>query len=534
MSEPAPPSRVGILVRLKLTLLRNGLRRSPWQVVAFVLGALWALSLVVSVGGGLVALRFSGLDLAVPVVVGGGSVVVLGWAFLPLIAFGVDETLDPSRFATFALPRRDMVVGLLIAGLIGLPGISTLLLALATVVTFSRSVPATLLALLMALVGVLTAVAASRATTTAASALLHARRSRDVLVIVGGLLLVLFGPGFNLLLNRAGDLQSAARSVAAVAGWTPPGFAWAAAGDAARGAWGSAALRAVLALAVLVGVLACWAMALGRNGTGPVTGSSGSGRVESPSSKRFFDRLPPSPTTAVAARCLSYWRRDPRYLISAVSLAVIPLLLLVLPLSQGQGLGRWLLAAGPLAAFVAGWSLHNDVGYDHSAFALHVVTGLPGRADRAGRVFAALSWQLPAVLVLCVLGALAPGRADLLPAVIGAALALLGAGLGVSSVASALTPYPAPAPGSNPFQAPRGASAAAIAAQFATTGITTALAVPALVPAVLALVWTAWFGWLALVVGVGAGALWLWLGVTRGGAVLDRRAPEVLATVSSS
>jgi ABC-2 type transport system permease protein len=181
-----------------------------------------------------------------------------------------------------------------------------------------------------------------------------------------------------------------------------------------------------------------------------------------------------------------------------------------------------------------GWSLHNDVAYDHSAFALHVAAGLRGRDDRAGRVLAAALWQVPVAVLVAVGGAVLGDRADAVPAVLGATLALLGAGLGVSSVASALAPYPAPPPGANPFQSPRGAGAAAVLAQFATSGLTTALALPALLPAVLAVLGPAWVGWTALPVGVALCALWTWLGITQGGAVLDRRAPEVLARVGSS
>lgn len=529
---------VGILVRLKLSLLRNGLRRSPWQVVALVLGGLWALGLVLVLGGGLVALRFSSLDVAAPVVVGAGSLALLGWAVVPLVAFGVDETLDPGRFATFAVRRRDLVPGLLVAGVIGIPGLATLLLSLATVVTFARSVPAAVLALACALTAALTAVAASRATTTAAAALLRARRSRDALVVVGGMLLVLLGPGLNLALQRAGDLAGAARSAVSVLGWTPLGYAWAAAADGAGGAWGTAAVRFVLALATLVGVLALWGLALGRSGTGPATGSSGRSVPAAARRAGVLDRVPARlanpATVAVATRCLSYWRRDPRYLVSGASLAVIPLVLLVIPLSQGAGTGPWLLAAGPAAAFVAGWSLHDDVAYDHSAFALHVSSGLRGRDDRAGRVLAAAVWQVPVIVVLCLVGIVAAGRPGLLPAALGAAAALLGAGLGVSSVASVLAPYPAPAPGANPFQTPKGAAVATIAAQFVTSALTTLLGLPALVLGVVAVVGPEWVGWVGLPVGLATGALWVWLGVRRGGAVLDRRYPEVLRTVSGS
>jgi len=526
-----------VLVRLKLALLAGGLRRSPWQVVALVLGALAGLVVVGLLGSGLVALRWQPVDVAAPVVVGVGSVAVLGWAVLPLVAFGVDETLDPSRFATFAVPRRALVVGLLGAGLVGVPGAATLLLALATTVTWSRSVPAALLALVAGVVAALTCVAASRATTTAAASLLRARRTRDVLAIVGGVAAVSVGPLVNVLTSRlaGGAVDGAlgvARALAAVAGWTPLGLAWAAPADAAAGRWGLAAVRFALAVAVLVLVLAGWGAALRRAEAQPGTHAA-AGRSGRPGVlDAVVRRLPDRPAVAVAQRCLRYWRRDPRYLVSAASLAVVPLLLVVLPLSQGSSVGPWLLAGGPLAAFAAGWSLHNDVAYDHSAFAAHVATGLRGRDDRAGRVLAAACWQLPVLLALTLAGALLAGRADLLPAVLGAATGCYGAGLGVSSVASALTPYAAPPPGANPFQTPRGAAAATLVAQFASSAAVTVLALPALVPAVVAVLGSSWAGWTALAAGLLTGPLWTVVGIRQGGAVLDRRLPEVLAAVS--
>ena len=58
------------------------------------------------------------------------------------------------------------------------------------------------------------------------------------------------------------------------------------------------------------------------------------------------------------------------------------------------------------------------------------------------------------------------------------------------------------------------------------------LSIPVLVP----LFWILWFpdaapswlGVLALVLGIGFGALWLWIGVRLGGKRLDTRGPEVL------
>ena len=47
----------------------------------------------------------------------------LGWLVVPVLFTGIDQTLDPRRFATFALPRRRLLLGLLAAALVGLPGV---------------------------------------------------------------------------------------------------------------------------------------------------------------------------------------------------------------------------------------------------------------------------------------------------------------------------------------------------------------------------------------------------------------------------
>ena len=56
----------------------------------------------------------------------GGAALVLGWLFLPLVFFGVDESLDPARFALLPLRRRTLIAGLFAAALAGLPALSTL------------------------------------------------------------------------------------------------------------------------------------------------------------------------------------------------------------------------------------------------------------------------------------------------------------------------------------------------------------------------------------------------------------------------
>ncbi len=131
---------VAHLLRLKLTLLRNSVRRSPWQLVGLGIGALYALGLVGLAVSGLVFLRGADAGLAQTVVVLGGAAALLGWAIVPVAASAADMTLDPARFTTLAVPMPRLLAGLALGGLIGIPGIATSLVALATVATWSRSV----------------------------------------------------------------------------------------------------------------------------------------------------------------------------------------------------------------------------------------------------------------------------------------------------------------------------------------------------------------------------------------------------------
>jgi ABC-2 type transport system permease protein len=162
---------VAHLVRLKLHLLRNGLRRSVAALVGMVLGLIYGGGFVVLLLVGLITLRAqSDLELSRTVLVVGGSALVASWALLPIILFGVDPTLDPTRFATFAIRERTLAVGLVLTALIGLPGVATVLLVLGSVVAGSRSFAATLVAVVGGLLGLLTCVLLSRIVTGAAAA----------------------------------------------------------------------------------------------------------------------------------------------------------------------------------------------------------------------------------------------------------------------------------------------------------------------------------------------------------------------------
>ena len=70
----------------------------------------------------LILLRQEDNELAQTVVVLGGAAAVLGWGIIPVVVSAADMTLDPARFTTFAVPMRQLLAGLALGGLIGIPG----------------------------------------------------------------------------------------------------------------------------------------------------------------------------------------------------------------------------------------------------------------------------------------------------------------------------------------------------------------------------------------------------------------------------
>ena len=518
---------VAHIVRLKWQLLRNGLLRSTPQLIGLIFAGLYGLGLLGGAMMGLIGLRFAvPSDVARTAIVVGGSALTLGWAVIPVIAFGTDETLDPARFATFAVPRRQLVLGLLLASLVSIPALVTALLGLATVITWSRSVLAVLVAPVAAAVGVLTCVVLSRVTTTGFSAVSRSRRGREALSALMLLVMIgvsVAGPSITKPLSTPGLLPD----LADVLGWSPLGLAWAAPADIVDGALGSGLLRLALATILLVVALLAWDFLL-RGALENPRGTS-VGRVRD-TGLGWFGRMPSTPVGAVAARCLTYWRRDPRYLVSAVLILLLPLGLLLSSLT-GSGSG-WPLAMAPVTGYLLGWSMHNDVAYDGTAFWTHVATGVSGSADRMGRLVplaAAGSVLLP---VYATLGCAITGRWELWPAVFGVGLGFLLAGFAMSNVLSALKPYPVPEPGANPFSSPPGAGGLTVILQMVAGLGTVVLNLPALAFGIGALMGHSWMAWGALALAVVLGPATLVLGTRWGNMVYERRAPELLAELS--
>ncbi len=514
---------VAHLVRLKATLLRNGLRRSAWQVVGLVVAALYASGAVVVAVVGLGALSTQDLDMRRTVVVLAGTVLVMGWWFLPLVAFGVDATVEPVRFSTFAVPRRDLVIGLALAGLIGVPGAATTIVALASALPWWRQPLAALAALVGAVLGVALCVVGSRAITTALDPLLTRRGFREAAALVVVVPLVLTGPIIQALAAQISGRASVLTAISRQMAWTPVGAPWALGSDVAAGQWVAALAHLGIGLAALALLVALWAgrlvsaMTPRRSATGPTHAGVG-----------LFARFPATQVGAIAARSLTYRRRDPRYVAAVVPVLVFPV---VFAVSVGK---VGLLIAVPLVAAMLGFSIAADVSYDGTAFWMHVIAPVRGRDDRWGRVLATAAVGLPLVLVTGLVAVGIADRWELAAPVLGFALGSLASALGVSSVASASVVVPVVPAGSSPFASRQGGSMAAVGTQLVGMGVLAVLGLPGAVLTIVAATTGSWtLGGVAALVSLAIGGTALVLGVRKGGELLDRRAPELLQSLRS-
>lgn len=336
---------VALFVRLRLSILRQTLRTSVWRLIGTIVGALYVLFVVALGIVGQVALRASAPDYAGSTSIVVFSLLSLGWLLLPILYAGVDDTLSPSRFALLPLRGRELAPGLLAAAFVGLPAIATTLVALGQLAVWSTSVAAVVAAVVCVPVALLTAVASSRVVTAAFARSLSSRRYREATAIVLTVLLSLSGIAagkvVDLVTTRARSgpdaLVDTLDTAARVLGWTPVGWAWATPGDVAAGQWGAAAARFVLAVGLLGWLWWGWVRALDRALVEPPEGSGTRARVLD---RGVLDRATgSSPAGAIAGRCLRYWRRDPRFLASAVMMLFLPVLMVLAPTIGGSSGG---------------------------------------------------------------------------------------------------------------------------------------------------------------------------------------------------
>lgn len=550
----ARPIRARHFVRLKLRVMANNLRGQGWRIGLFIGGLIAGLWFA---GVGFLMLAAPGLadnPQGMLLTTGfGGALLVLGWLLLPLVFFGVDESLDPARFALLPLSRRTLVTGLLAAALVGVPTIATALATSGTVLTAALlgGPLAGVVQLVGAAAGLVLCVAASRAITSAFAGMLRSRRVRDLAAVLLAVLAALLGP---LQLLVVGGLGSAdwdrLAGVARVVGWTPLAAPYTVGFDVVEGRLWAVPGKLLITALTLAALLAWWSRSLesamlGTANTGQAKAAAGEpGAPVAQLFPRVLGRTPRDRYGALVAREVRYWWRDMRRRANLITVAVVGVF--VPALINGVGFTRFAFGtdgsvdAGPTASattvslsmlFVgalAAVTLANQFGFDGSAYAANVIAGVPGRLELRARVVGFSVYIVPLLVVISAGLGFFLQEPGWIPIAAGTLFAAYGAGLAVNLIISVIGAYSLPET-SNPFALNSGAGMAKSMLAFVAMIASAAAAVPMVVAA--ALLGDVW-SWLALPVGIGYGLGAVVLGLYVTGDLLDRRMPELLATVT--
>ncbi|MGH9126870.1 MAG: hypothetical protein ACRDZ8_19390 [Acidimicrobiales bacterium] len=568
-----------VFVRLKGRLMANGLRgggqRMLGTVVAAIYGALLAAGgfAVLAVAGGR---SRDGPVIAMLV----AAVLVVGWATMPILGFGSDETLDPARLQLLPLRRRDLMLGLLAASCFGIGPIATLIALSGAVVGFAPLGFGAVIAALAAVMQLAVCIALARALVTAMSRWLRSRKGRDLRILIVPLVVLVPQLLRFVYLPKHTTLDSL-RTLTAAIGWVPALFPMRALVAAGQG-------RLAVALAELAGgaatvALLCWwwARTLDRIATvadtpaaKAVDGARGSSAVApaglGPTQRPVFrDRirapgghdlaapaagasaveaerpsprdplfgaalswLPRTRTGVVAAREFRVSWRDPRRRVQTISTVVFPFLVVAGVLSKGVAHQPGLTYAALLAIGLGSPRVNNLLGMDGRAWWLHEADGADWRSDLTGKNIGVSLTSLPIAIVIAILLAAVGGGWLQLPAVMTLAVALQEVELAVGNVLSVRAPWGVPESRSNAFASNTGQGCFAgllMLLSFAVSGLLCAPGIIAVL-VVPSAVGRAVIGLAAVAYGY---LLWR-IGLSIAVNVGNRRGPEVLESLSAA
>nr|WBO78692.1 transporter [Streptomyces sp. SBE_14.2] len=433
-----------VFVRLKLSLLRNGLRQSSGRRVAYIASAVLTLLFAALQLIGLIALR--GHEHAASVVILLVAVLALGWAVMPLFFPGGDETLDPTRLVMLPLRPHPLVGALLAASLVGIGPLFTLCLLTGSVIAVAHGTAAYVVGVLGAVLGLLVCVALARAVAAANIRLLTSRKGRD-LAVLSGLVIAVGAQVVNFGAQRLGSSGLGQLDPAAdVLRWVPPASAISAVDEASEGSYGVAALQLALTAGALAALIAVWARHLTRLMTEPDGSTLQSPDTAVRQSTGLGRLLPAGRTGTVMERSLRYIWRDPKTKAAWVTSLAIGLIVPVFNAVQGTGS----IYFACFAAGMLGIQMYNQFGQDTSAFwmvAMTISSTRDAYVELRARAFALLVITLPYATLVTALTAALLGDWERLPEALGLSFALLGAMLATGAWSSARFPYSIPQEG---------------------------------------------------------------------------------------
>ncbi|MFE0800767.1 transporter [Streptomyces sp. NPDC058812] len=523
-------SVTSVFVRLKLSLLRNGLRQSGGRRAAYVASAVVVLLFAALQLIGLIALRgYAHVDSLVVLL---AAVLGLGWAVMPLFFPGGDETLDPTRLVMLPLRPRPLVRALLAASLVGIGPLFTLCMFAGSVVAVAHGGAAYAVGVVGAVLALLVCVTLARAVAAANVRLLTSRKGRD-LAVLSGLVVAVGAQLVNFGAQRLGSSGLEQLDPAAdVLRWVPPASAIGAMDAASDGSYGVALAQLALTAAALVLLLWVWERHLTRLMTTPdgSTLQSDTRPVRERGSAKLARLLPAGRTGTTMERALRYVWRDPKTKAAWVTSLAIGLIVPVF--NAWQGTGSVYFAC--FAAGMLGIQMYNQFGQDTSAFwmvAMTISSTRDAYVELRARALALLLITLPYATLVTVLTTAILDDWRTLPEALGLSFALLGAMLATGAWTSARFPYSIPQEGYKNV-APGQVGLAWISIFGGMVGAALLCA-----PVIALTIWLnvregGGGGWLLLPVGTVYGAVLTLLGLRLAAPRTAGRLPEILTAVS--
>lgn len=505
----------------------RGLERSPGAIIALVLLIPLGLAGVLVAVNGLVALRGAGPDL--------GSLAVLGLSLLSPLWLGTaaivaltSPGLSIRSFAVLPITPGRLALGLFAGSLTQLPSIGLAVVSAAAVVTWSGATGPGLLAALAMPLGFLTTLLLTSAVLQLLEGLFTSARGRTVGAALAALIPVLpMALNLGLFGRSTVTTLEALRPGAAIAGWTPFGWAWSAPWELADGRPVLAVVKLLLAAGFLAGLWVVYVRAVEHAvRTAP---SSSARQIRGHTFDGGGSTWLTGPVMAIARRRAVTWRRDDRMLGVFLQFLALPAFFLAQSIFLEQrfatGFALYLLAAMP------GMTLANDLSVDGPAFSLHVSTGVRGWQDRLGRVVTQVVVFGPLVLVV-VVGLVLAGLLTDAWRWLALVLAAFPFSLGLGALVGSYSIGRAPPPRGRPFASPPGGGMQGFIEGLIMLIVPIVGVLPVLGLAALSgrrlpdtpLVHTA-----VVLAGLLYGSAFLAFGILRGGRVLDAAGPELLA-----
>lgn len=543
---------VAAILSLRLTVTIHQLRREWWRILVLVGAAIWTLSLLPTVEYTSITLAKRQFDVRADAYAAIIAILVVGWVIVPILIAGIDDSLDPARFASLGVAARRIMPGLTVSAFLTIPSV----FFLTTLLVFSTSwLPdggdVFAVALAGSVLTLATMILSARVSVMWTARLLQSRRSRNVAFATG--VVGIFSIAVLAAILIEGGLETFleyyARPILRYLRLTPVAAPVGAAGAASTGDWVGVSWRLAASAVWVVLLWLVWRINVAHVLVNPVAKGGGAKarddsmlatarRAERRRGQKAWwpVRTPQEASTravvAVRTRALRYWFTDPRYVAAIVSVLVFPILFFFLVYPAFGSPTAVIVAVPILLAGTIGWGRHNDVAFDSSALWLDIVAGRLGRANMWGRTTATLAWAVPVTVAGAIAAVTVSGRPSLAPGVFGACAGVLGTSLGVSAVTSVVLPYRAPAPGENPFSAQVGSLGASLLAQVISSMAAWIVAAPVVLPLVAALVWDPVWGWVGLATGTATGILVLILGVRWAGSLYDGRSGKLVGAVA--